>query len=139
MNKLDFEIIWIDEAQPDFIEITINAANQRLNAHFSCYVSLGELKKQWQKDLITQVLSGKKQTWDMQGSNTESVAVLIKQAGNTGAIALIYKIIFEKDNNNDSLEECRLRLIFDPAQLDSFCEQIQRFKGEIGETASIKK
>lgn len=138
MNKLEFKIIWIDQSEADFIELQINIGNERLNTIFSCYTSLEELKKQWQKALITQVLTNKTQKWDMQGSSTDSVSFLVEKNQPTGQIALISKIIFEKNKEEQPIEECIIRIVLEPAQLDSFCEQIQQMKAKIDETAHIE-
>jgi hypothetical protein len=137
MNKLEFKLIWIDQEEADFVEVQISIINQRLTATFSCYASLKTLKQQWQKDIVTQVLSGKKIKWEMEGIYREAVTFLVEKAASTGKLALTSKIIFERDKDNQIIEEGTIRIILEPAQLDTFCEQIQTMESKLDATANI--
>lgn len=138
MKKLEFKIIWLDQSDVDSVEIQINIANEKLSAHYTCYDSLERLKEIWQKELITKALTDRSQNFDMLGSMAGNVNIFIEKKDLTGKIAIKFDINFEEVKNDTQGEKCVIRLILDPAQLDSFCEMIQKMSGKVGESANIE-
>lgn len=135
MNKLTINTIWADNSQPDFIEVKMNIANERLNVNVSFYTSLIDMQKFWGDDLAGKILSGENLTWEGNGTETQMVKTEGSLANNKGLINLKFRTIF--DEKNGIKEECTLILEVEPAQLDSFGKQIKSLHGKVGETVEL--
>lgn len=138
MKEMIAETIWNEGGVEDFIEINFKVGNERLSVNFSVYTSIREIKDIWGNDLTGRILSEKRLSWKLQGSSAISVKLTGELINKRGIIELVFAIIFETQKEDNQPEECTIRLRVEPNELDIFCNQINDFKGKVGEVASIK-
>ncbi len=110
MNKLTIQTIWVDNSEPDFIELNFKVANDKQSANFSSYASVHEIKKIFGNDYTGKILSGEKQKWGMQGSALQSVTISGELLDHVGIIALLFNIVFDKEKESIPAEQSTIIL-----------------------------